>query len=175
MSETELGDETLVEHANRGDEAAFEAIYRRHRDWVLRLAWRFTGDRDEALDVLQDAFAHLFGKFPGFVLTGSLRGYLYPTVKHLSITRARRARPTVDIDLLADRLPSPTAPAGDSAAELAGDVAALPAAQRHVILLRFAHDLSLQEIAVALAIPLGTVKSRLHNALDALRRRRAGR
>ncbi len=50
-----------VAAANRGDPAAFEALYFRYRDWGARLAYRFTGDRDEALDVLQDAFAYLLG------------------------------------------------------------------------------------------------------------------
>jgi len=46
-------DEELIERANRGDAKAFEELYRRYRDWVHRLAWRFTGDRQDALDVVQ--------------------------------------------------------------------------------------------------------------------------
>ena len=54
----------LVERANRGDVDAFELLYRRHRDWVVALAERHTGSRDDALDVLQETFAYLFGRFP---------------------------------------------------------------------------------------------------------------
>jgi RNA polymerase sigma-70 factor (ECF subfamily) len=54
-------------------------------------------------------------------------------------------------------------------------VQTLPAAQREVVLLRFVDDFSLQQIAEALSVPLGTVKSRLHNGLEAIRRLRADR
>jgi RNA polymerase sigma-70 factor (ECF subfamily) len=160
-------DESLIARANRGDADAFEALYLRHRDWVARLAHRFTGDRDEALDVMQETFAYLFGKFPDFILTARLRTFLYPVVRSLSLDRVRRRRPTVDVDALADMLPAPEIPAG--ASDLHRRVAALPAAQREVVLLRFADDLSLEQISAALDIPLGTVKSRLHHALRTLR------
>ena len=53
--------------------------------------------------------------------------------------------------------------------ELAAVLSTLPIPQREVVLMRFVDDLSLEEIAAVLAIPLGTVKSRLHNALETLR------
>lgn len=164
-------DEALIERANRGDAAAFEALYLRHRDWVVSLAYRFTADRDEALDVLQDAFAYLFRKFPGFQLTASLRSFLYPTVKHLSLDRVRRRRPTVDVDDLADELPlhEPTASGAEPGLTRALDE--MPAAQREVVLLRFVDDMSLEQIAASVGVPLGTVKSRLHHAIRALRAR----
>src|SRR4051812_10296442 len=58
----------LVEALNAGDASAFDALYYRHRDWVVRLARRFSGHGDDALDVLQETFACLAGKFPGFRL-----------------------------------------------------------------------------------------------------------
>jgi len=161
----------LVARADRGDAAAFEALYRRHRDWVVALAYRFTGDRDEALDVLQDAFAYFFAKFPGFEMTASLRSFFYPTVKHLALDRRRRRRPTVDIDALEAELPhvEPTEPPGVEGMGRA--VQALPSSQREVVLLRFVDDLSLEQIAATVGAPLGTVKSRLHTAIMTLRRR----
>ena len=163
-------DQSLIERANRGDAEAFEALYFRYRDWVLRLAFRFTGDRDEALDVLQDAFAYFFGKFPGFVLTAALKTFLYPTVKHLCLTRGRR-RDTVDIAELAETLPDQNWVPSGSGSELSKLVARLPEPQREVVLLRFADDQSLQQISETLDIPVGTVKSRLHNALASLKKR----
>ncbi|MEO8605014.1 MAG: RNA polymerase sigma factor [bacterium] len=160
-------DEALIARANRGEAQAFEALYYRHRDWVVRSAERWTGNADDALDVLQDAFAYLFGKFPGFALTAQLRTFLYPVVRNLALDRVRRRRPEVDIDTLADTLPAPTTDA--SSGDLERLVATLPAAQREVLLLRYADDFSLPQIALALDIPLGTVKSRLHNALAALK------
>jgi RNA polymerase sigma-70 factor (ECF subfamily) len=162
-------DADLIDRGNRGEAQAFEELYVRHRDWVAALAYRFTGDREEALDVLQDTFSYFFGKFPGFALTAALRTFLYPTVKHLCLTRLRQRRPTVDIDDLAEMLVAPEPASGT--ADLNRLVRSLPAAQREVVLLRFVDDFSLEQIAAALNIPLGTVKSRLHNALEALRQR----
>jgi len=167
-------DDDLVERANRGEVEAFEELYRRHRDWAAALAYRFTGDRDDALDVLQDAFSYLFSKFPGFVLTASLRTFLYPTIKHLSLDRRRRRKPTVDIEAYEEELPLIPAPEAGVSSALVQALEELPAAHREVVLLRFVDDLSLEQIAEAAEVPLGTVKSRLHHALQKLRLRLRG-
>jgi len=161
-------DEELIERANRGDAKAFEELYRRYRDWVHRLAWRFTGDRQDALDVVQETFIYLLKKFPGFRLTASMTTFLYPAVKHLSLNvRRRRAAGPVDETVL-NEVPA-SAPSQSSRAELAAAMTSLPHDQREVVLMRFVDDMSLEEIATGLQIPLGTVKSRLHNALRKLR------
>jgi RNA polymerase sigma-70 factor (ECF subfamily) len=59
-------DQQLITAINAGDDHAFEALYYRYRDWVVRLAQRFTGNPDDVLDVLQETFAYLSRKFPGF-------------------------------------------------------------------------------------------------------------
>lgn len=162
----------LIAAINRGDDAAFEAIYFRHRDFVARLAIRFTRDQDLAMDVLQNVFAYLVGKFPGFVLTCRMTTFLYPVVRHESLAALRARDKTVaDDELLMDapaRAPNAPgeAPASDDLLRVLG---VLGAAHREVVLMRFVDDLSLEEIAQALAIPLGTVKSRLHHAIAALR------
>jgi RNA polymerase sigma-70 factor (ECF subfamily) len=164
-----LTDDELIQQADQGDPEAFEALYHRHRDWVYRLAWRFTGNHADALDVLQETFLYLLGKFPGLRLTASLTTFLYPAVKHLSLNlRRRRAGGQADDDLLLS-LPDPADPP-TSRAELAAVLTTLPVEQQEVILMRFVDDMSLEEIALALEVPAGTVKSRLHRALDTLRR-----
>ena len=85
------GLEPLVEAINGGSEAAFETLYLRYRDWVTGLAARMCGDRDDALDVLQETFSYVLGKFPGFELRARFTTFLYPVVKNLSIA-ARRKR-----------------------------------------------------------------------------------
>src|SRR5687768_16771157 len=79
------GDLDLIAAINDGDTGAFEVLYHRHRDWVVNLAFRFVGDRDLALDVLQETFLYFVKKFPGFRLTANLKTFLYPAVKNLSI------------------------------------------------------------------------------------------
>lgn len=163
-----VSDDELIEQADKGNPEAFEALYRRHRDWVYRLAWRFTGNQADALDVLQETFLYLLGKFPGFRLTASLTTFLYPAVKHLSLNvRRRRSSGQADEEILLS-LPDPDTP-HTSRTELAAVLATLPVEQREVVLMRFLDDMNLEEIAQALQVPTGTVKSRLHRALDALR------
>lgn len=159
----------LIAAANDGDEAAFVALYERHRVWVVRLAHRLTGNADDAQDVLQETFKYLLGKFPGFELTAAMTTFLYPVVKNLSlgILRQRRLERVADEELLANLPAGPeTDPAGG---ELSAVLAALPATHREVVLMRFVDGMSLEEIGMALEIPIGTVKSRLHNALHQLK------
>ena len=135
---------------------------------MVSLAYRFTGNRDDALDVMQDTFVYLLGKFPGFELTASLKTFLYPAVKHLSLQRRRKAGREVPDDGTLATVPAP-ADSGTGRDDLAHVVRSLPPEQAEVLLLRFVDDLSYQEIAEALSVPLGTVKSRLHKAVAALR------
>ena len=155
---------------NRGEVAAFDALYRRYRDWVVRLAHRFTGSQDDALDVLQDTFTYLLTKFPGFRLTARMTTFLYPVVKNLSLGRRRTRARFLPGDGRFPETPAPeTRDDAASREELAAVLAILPDSQREVLLMRFVDDMALREIAQALRIPLGTVKSRLHNALQTLR------
>lgn len=163
----------LIELVNEGDPDAFEVLYRRYRDWVYHLAWRFTGNQQDALDVLQETFIYLLGKFPGFRLTASMTTFLYPVVKHLSLTlRSKNRRFTSDEEILRE-LPAPASKETHRCrSELAAVLTVLPDEQREVLLMRFVDDMTLQEIATALNIPVGTVKSRLHHALKRLRQDR---
>ena len=166
-------DVELVQAINAGDTDAFEALYRRHRDWVARLAYRFTGDYDGALEVTQEVFLYLLRKFPGLTLRARLTTLLYPAVKHLARDwRAQRHRHAAQAP--------PTEPAADTSAdatlaerdELEAVLASLSTGQRELLLMRYVDGMSLAEIAEALGLALGTVKSRLHHALAAARRAR---
>ena len=166
-----VSDTDLIAACNRGDEAAFEALYYRHRDWVVNLAYRWTGDRDTALDILQETFFVLAKRLPGFRLTSKLRTYFYPVIRTLCIT-ARRKAGRYEVD--SSRTEAVSQP--ETAGSIPGHQEPLEAAlgllgqeHRDVLLLRFVDDLSLAEISDVLGIPLGTVKSRLHNGLDRLR------
>jgi RNA polymerase sigma-70 factor, ECF subfamily len=172
MGEAAVGDDrsddALVAAVNRGEAAAFEVLYYRYRDWVVNLAYRLTGDRDVALDVLQDAFLYWSKKFPGFELKARVTTFLYPAVRNLSIaTRRKLERAQGDAAAL-EMLPAPEGRAGGEE-DLAAVLAQLPEEHREVLLLRFVDGMELGEIATAMGIPLGTVKSRLHYALKTLR------
>ena len=164
-------DEALVDICNYGDAraatAAFEALYLRHKDYVLRVALRFSPDIDTALDVLQDTFVQLLRRFPptgeGITLSARLTTLLYPIAKNTAITAARKAGrfPAAD-DVTPEDVPiRPVRDDGDLGRVLAN----LPPGQREALTLRFVDGMSLDEIAQALSVPEGTVKSRLHGGI----------
>ena len=159
-------DEQLVDACNQGDMQAFAALYCRHRDHVLRMACRFTSDRDVALDAMQETFVYLLGKFPGLELRAKMTTFLYPVVKHQVQALWRKKQRLVGSELNPENAPTEDPPGDDEVAEA---LTALSPDHREVILLRFVDDLSLNEIAQTLSIPLGTVKSRLHHAIARLR------
>ena len=162
-------DAALAAQAGAGDVASFEALYRRHRDWVAGLAFRFTGDRDAALDVMQETFLYLLRKLPTLRLEARLSTFLYPVVKHLARdARVKAKRAAEGNEELAKR----TAERSGTENSLGGletAVAGLSEEHRETLLMRFVDGMTLAEIAQALEIPLGTVKSRLHAAVTALR------
>ncbi len=165
-------DQELVAAANKGEAGAFEGLYHRYRDWVYRLAWRFTSDEDLALDVLQETFTYLLKKFPGFTLTARMTTFLYPVVKHLAISLQQKRRRYLSGEELLSEMeiaaPVPVDPGGQRS-ELQAVMVGLANEQREIVLMRFVDGLALGEIAEALGIPSGTVKSRLYRALEVLK------
>lgn len=167
-----LADAVLVKLAASGDSRAFATLYGRHKDYAMRLAMRFTRDHETAADVVQETFIYLVRKMPTLELTAKMTTYLYPVVKNIALTAKRKDRARLrlvrddgtDIDVSA-------APAADARNpdSLASVVAILPEHQQEVILMRFVDDMSMDQIATALSIPGGTVKSRLHLAIKTLR------
>ena len=166
----DMDDLQLIAAANRGDQQAMTELYQRHRSFVVNLAWRYLEDRDEAEDVMQECFAYLFSKFPGFVLTCELRTFLFPVVRNKSISRLRRRKPSGGEEGLEHLAAGEAVDEHSQRQRVSEIVSSLSDEHREVILLRFVDGLSLEEIARQLTVPKGTVKSRLHNALSKLRR-----
>lgn len=161
-------DQELITRAAAGDTAAFEALYRRYREFVYRLAFRFVRDEAAALDVSQEVFTFLIRKVPTLRLTGKLSTYLYPAVKNIALTQKRkvaRERGEMAAERGAEELPG--VQPGDR--DLVRAIEGLPEPQREVLLMRIVDEMSVEEVAMALSIPQGTVKSRLHGALASLR------
>jgi RNA polymerase sigma-70 factor (ECF subfamily) len=163
-------DQELIQLVNEGDKDAFETLYLRYKDWVCRLAWRFTGNRQDTLDVVQETFIYLLGKFPGFTLTASMKTFLYPVVRHISLTIRSKSHRLINDEEIFNEITAPAVKESRSSrSELAVVLAVLPDEQREVLLMRFFDSMNLQDIAAALNIPEGTVKSRLYNTLQKLR------
>src|SRR5687768_1573306 len=112
-------DVDLARAMRSGDPSAFDALYERYHAWVTTLAFRFTKNREDALDVLQDTFAYLHRKRNDFDLRSQMKTFLYPVVKHLALSRSKLARRQTPLDPRLDPA-APPAPAGGVADLLSG-------------------------------------------------------
>ncbi len=172
-----IPDSSLIESLQAGSLEALGILYDRHRGLVFRTALAITGDSEAAADLLQDVFLRLH-RFAGHIdPTRPLEPWLYRMTTNLSYTwvkrRQRWLRPLEDVaDWLAGArkdTPAYLAEMDDSWRQVQQAVLALPLAHRGVVVLYYVNDLSLQEIADILDIPVGTVKSRLHYGREALK------
>jgi len=160
-------DAALVRDAQRGSEAAIEALFQRHWDDAYRAARVITQDAAAAEDIAQEAFLAALRALDRFDRRRPLRPWLHRIVVNRAIdhTRARALRREVAPDAL-DVLPARAQPA--ELGELPAAIAGLEADQRAVVVLRHLLEFTPGEIAGILGIPRGTVNSRLRRALDAL-------
>lgn len=174
-------DDDLIAHAQHGDQQAFQLLVERYADIAWRTAWVLLANRTMAEDVLQDAWLDVWRNLKRFQAGRSFRPWLLSVVANRCRTLARRmALPSISLEQHPGVLTGQMASVEDVAqiylrreadAELRAAFALLSADQRQIIQLRFFAELELHEIAEILQIPLGTVKSRLHRAIDALRLR----
>ena len=175
-------DRQLIDQAKAGVPAACDALARRHRQAAYLLALQMLGNRDDAMDVTQEAMLRFFGTLRQFDATRRVQPWLFTIVRNQvrDLWRQRRRRPgdaAGESDDLVGQLaaPQPSPEADLRRRELRERVwralAALPAAKREIIVLRDFHDLSYSDIAQVLDIPIGTVMSRLHGARRQLRAR----
>ncbi|TFG50596.1 MAG: sigma-70 family RNA polymerase sigma factor [Candidatus Brocadiia bacterium] len=161
-------DGNLVEYINRGEAEAFEVLYFRYRDWIYNLARRFTGNDDQALDVLQETFIYLMKKFPGFKLTSQMTTFLYPAVKNISIAVCRNRKRFVSSEELRDDIPAEEELCNERS-KLEEVLSGLDEQNREILLMRFVDQMKLEEIAIVMGISPGMVKSRFYRALAFLR------
>lgn len=160
------------------DLARFEALYERFHAYVFRTAYALTGDRGLAEEVLQDTFVRAYKHRDKLWVDRSPLPWLNRVALNLCYTRlGRRRLPTrvmdeVVTDTLRDHAlgPDELAEHQELCDTVRSGIAALPPKHRSVVALYYLDGLSLQETAEALGVRLGTVKSRLHYALDTLRR-----
>ena len=144
-----------------------DELYQECAGSLLRFFTRRHGSEDAARDLVQETFLQLAREPQRADHVASPRAYVFGIARHLSIASWRRRRP--DLTSEEDLLTVP-APQADPRVEAAREViAAMPDLQREILDLRLHQDLSYQEIASVLAIPVGTVRSRLHNAIETLR------
>jgi len=169
-----MHDRDLIASAQLGDRHAFGELVRRHQDGVVNLIYRTYGDARLAEDAAQEAFVRVWQNLNKYNPQYPFRSWLYRIATNAALDTLRRERPAVELDdlPLADKAPTPEQAAlkDERTAQVRRAIARLSEPLRQVLILREYEQLSYQEIAAALDIPIGTVMSRLNTARSQLRR-----
>lgn len=158
----------------RGDRAALRAIVEAHQDAVYRLLWRLSnGDRELSLDLAQDTFVRAFNALDAFRAGAPMRPWLFRIANNLFLDHVRKKKPE-SLDALAEGgeeagYADPAIEALTEATDLGAALAQLPVAWRQALILRHDDDLSYEQIAEALGIPLGTAKTWLYRGRERLK------
>ena len=174
-------DLALVEEALRGRLEAFNQLVTRHQDHLFALVYRLVPDRDQAADVVQEAFFSAYKNLAAF-RGGSVRSWLGRIAVNaaMDLQRARRRRPVQPYPEFEDDSWQPPAEgdvepetkvlAAERSKVLAGALEALPFEQRNCIVLYDVQGYDYTEIAEIMHVEVGTVKSRIHRGRLALRK-----
>jgi RNA polymerase sigma-70 factor (ECF subfamily) len=173
--------ETLIRRCLAGDQLAWEAIVRQYRRKVFNVAYKFVGKHDEAEDLTQDIFLKIFKSLDTFDRRANFQTWLISVSRNLCIDHyrsVRKERETIDRDVDTAEL-APASPGQNQMARLEQRdrvellrqaLAALPKTLRTAVLMRDLQELSYHEIADALRLPEGTVKSRINRGRSELAR-----
>ncbi len=184
------GEVDLLLRARTGNQASFGELVELHQDTIFNQAYRILQDYSEADDATQEAFIKIWQALPGFLGNSKFTTWTYRIVRNTCLNRLRSAKSgprTVSVedsfeegdesgrDLVAN-LPSDHSvePAScfdtDERRQLIwNQVDSLPVKYREIIGLYYAHEMGYEEIAAALEIPVGTVKTHLYRAKGLLK------
>jgi RNA polymerase sigma-70 factor (ECF subfamily) len=178
-----LSDEALVAQHLRGDDQAFAALVARYTAPIFNLAFRLTDDRAEAENVTQETFLRAYSALPRSRTDLAFKPWLFQIAVNLCRDLARKKRPAAFADLaqeddsspeeaIEDETPLPFEQVEGRELEkaLTRAVADLPEIYRAVVTLRYTEELSYEEIAAVLKLPVNTVRTHLFRAKAMLRK-----
>lgn len=175
------GDRDLMARLAAGDQGALAPLVERHYRRLYRIALAYLREREDALDVVQEAFVKAYQGAARWDGSAEAGPWLSRITVNLAIDRWRRNKrrgqtfaPLAEDDHVASladprAVPDRAVATREARDRLAVALRALPERQRAVVVLRHYQDHSLEEIAQALGMSLGTVKSSLHRALARMR------
>ena len=183
-SDVDSGEAALIARCAAGDEAACAELVATHQRMVYSLALNLLGDRDEALDISQEVFLRVFRTLSGFRGQSALRTWIYRIVVNQVRNRQRwwrrrrrgdevslddHLKHSGELEATQDVLPDRLLASKETASHIWKTLDRLPFDQRTALILREVDGLRYEEIAFSLDIAIGTVKSRLTRARQALR------
>jgi RNA polymerase sigma-70 factor (ECF subfamily) len=163
-------DAELLGRVGTGDQEAFETLYRRYVRPLFGLALRRLGDRGQAEDAVQDAFAAIWRSASTYrPERGAAGGWMYTVARNAIVDRLRRNGPSADAELpeLPSQEPGPAQQTEDSYVSwrVHRALEELQPREREVIELAYWSGMSQSEVADYLGLPLGTVKTRTRSGL----------
>ena len=173
-------DREMVRLAQAGDQRAFQSLAQLHSGPLLRCALTLIRDRQLAEDIAQETLLEAWRSIGRFDDRCRFSTWLYGILRHRYLKSVRKLSRVElgGVSVEETRLPqsaddpSRESEKSEDAIQIRKSVADLPNEHRQVIELRFFADLTLDDIAALLDVPLGTVKSRLHNGLEKLRQQK---
>jgi RNA polymerase sigma-70 factor (ECF subfamily) len=175
-SEVEEAEERrLIDRSAGGDQQAFRQLVDRYHRLVMNIAFRALGELSLAEDAAQEVFIKVYKALPGYRHDKPFKHWLHRVASNAVTDALRRRRPIVSLDGLEQELASKELDPQDVAARhdlqraVRHAIASLPPHYRDTIALQAFGELSYEEIAQVLDIPLGTVMSRLNGAKRLLR------
>jgi len=180
-----LDDTVLIERCQKGDRTAFDELIRRHSERAYKYAFRLTGNAEEASDVVGDAFVRVFNAMKNFKGQSAFTTWLYRIITNcfLDLRKKDRSKQTTSLDAMLqtpdgemarqiedpNRNPYQEAERSSREDRVMHAVDQLAEYQKAMIMMFHVEMLSYEEIAEALDLPIGTVKSRLNRARLSLR------
>ena len=170
----------MIQQAQQGDRAAFGSLVKLYQKRAYAAAYGFVGNREDALELAQDAFVRAYRAMGRFDTTKPFYPWLYRIVRNTCLNHLKKRKRRGETSLNAmqeygfdvasdDAGPEGAAKLQDSKNLLGEGLDSLSEDHREILVLRHLHELSYNEIADCLGIPRGTVMSRLHAARRILR------
>ena len=182
----ESTDKELVKRVQKGDKGAFDLLVLKYEHKIVNLVMRYVRDPEQALDITQEAFIKAYRALPRFRGDSAFYTWLYRIAVNTAknYLAAQRRRPMdIELDLqdpeqygLHAKLKESDTPEGLALSQELQDtleraIAALPDDLRQAIILRELDGMSYEEIAQTMECPVGTVRSRIFRARDAIGKR----
>ena len=173
-----ISDSECVQRIQQGETDAFELLVRRHQTSIFNLIYRMLGDYDEAAEIAQEAFLSAYKSIDQFRGEANFSTWLYRIALNHASTRRniiaawrQRTVPLDGADPIDERVVDPALLVEQREIQQRVQIAlnSLPSDDASIIVLKDLQDVSYEEMATMLNIPLGTVKSRLHRARQTLK------
>ena len=174
----------LIERCKSGDQTAYALLVRKYQNSVFNLCRKMVRNPEEARDLTQEAFVKTFATLDRFNPVYAFSSWLYKITANLCIDHIRKQRmKMLSIDEPVDgdegsiardlqdpgQRPDEVSERSEMRILIQDAIAQLPVHYREILILRHEQQLSYEEIAARLAIPLGTVKARIHRAREQLK------